>query len=47
LSIARFVRTLLPLRSAVVSVNGSKLSLEPRVPKEITALLKALENFEW
>ena len=35
-SIGRFVRTLLPFRSAVVSVNGAKLTLPPKVPPDIS-----------
>lgn len=41
-SIRRFVHTLLPIRSGVVSVNGTMLPLKPRLPQHIAALVKSL-----
>ena len=43
-SIRRFVRTLLPFRSATISVNGALLPLLPRVPAHVAALLSSLKK---
>ena len=44
LSIRRFIRTLLPIRSATISVNGATLSLQPRIPPDVSAILAALKK---
>jgi len=44
-SIRRFVQTLLPYRSATISVNGAMVSILPRVPPHVSSLLKSIENF--
>lgn len=43
LSIKKFIRKLAPIRTGVVSVNGSSLLLKPLIPDDVTALLKRLK----
>lgn len=43
LSIKKFFRKLAPIRTGVVSVNGSSLLLKPLIPDDVTALLKRLK----
>jgi hypothetical protein len=43
LSIKKFIRMLTPIRTGVVSVNGSSLQLKPLIPDDITMLLKRLK----
>jgi hypothetical protein len=43
-SIRRFVHTLLPIRTGVISINGTNLPLKPRMPQNVTALVKSLKN---
>ena len=44
-SIRCFVRTLLPIRSGVISVNGTTMPIKPRLPQHIAALVKPLGKF--
>jgi hypothetical protein len=44
MSIRRFVQTLLPLRSATISVNGAMVTLPPSAPQHISNLLAKLKN---
>jgi hypothetical protein len=45
ISIRRFVRSLLPIRTGVISVNGTTLPLKPRLPQNVAALVKPLGKF--
>jgi len=44
MSIRSFVRTLLPYRSATISLNGALVPLPPRVPHHVSALLSSLKK---
>ena len=41
-SIRRFVQKLEPIRTGIISINGAKQILNPRVPQEVSALLASL-----
>jgi hypothetical protein len=43
-SIRRFVQKLEPLRTGIVSINGAKQLLKPRVPQDISTLLSFLAS---
>jgi len=45
ISVRRFVRTLLPIRTGVISVNGSILPLKPRLPQHVADLVKSFNKF--
>ena len=43
ISIKKFIRTLAAIRTGVVSVNGFSLPIKPRIPSDVSALLKRLK----
>ena len=45
ISILRFIRSLLPIRTGFISVNGTTLPLKPRLPQNDVALFKPLGKF--
>ena len=45
ISIQRFVRTLVPIRTGVISVNGTTMPLKPRLPQHLAALVNSLGKF--
>jgi hypothetical protein len=42
ISIKKFVRTLAPIRTGMVSVNGVSLPIKPKIPENVASLLKRL-----
>ncbi len=44
LSIKRIVKTLRPIRSGIITVNGVDYPADPEIPKDIHALLQKLES---
>ena len=44
ISLKQLVKTLGPIRSGVVSVNGKKYQAEPQISKEVQKLLKKLSG---
>ena len=44
MSLRRFLRTLKPLRSATIEINGQQLTLEPKIPADAQAILSAIEG---
>ena len=44
LSIKRIIKTLRPIRSGAVIINGTEYPAEPEIPKDINTLLQKLES---
>lgn len=44
LSIKRIVKTLRPIRSGIITVNGVEYAVDPEIPKDIHTLLQKLES---
>jgi hypothetical protein len=42
ISIRRFVQKLEPIRTGIISINGAKQTLTPRVPLDVSTLLISL-----
>jgi transposase len=43
ISIKKFVRRLAPVRAGVISVEGASLPVQPRIPEDVSELLKLLK----
>ena len=43
-SIKRIVKTLRPIRSGIITINGEEYPVEPEIPKDIHSLLQKLES---
>lgn len=44
ISIKKLVRTLRPIRSATIEINGEQLTLDPDIPDQAQAILDAISG---
>jgi hypothetical protein len=43
LSISKFVKTLKPIQTGIISIKGAQYTVKPKIPKHIQKILKSLE----